>query len=384
MEQNSGEEPPWKHITFFKTNNSVLKKVLYKEYESNIPDIIFKKRDEITAFEKEHTWELAKKLANPYEMVYTQEEKFPFPNISLIKPLSRSYFKMIEMLYTSNFLNEVNKDKHIRSAHIAEGPGGFMQAIIDVAEKERRLVKKMHGITLKSDKYYIPGWKKSTYFLKKYSDIINISYGKDNSGDIYIKENQDNFISNINVKVDLFTADGGFDFSFDYTQQEKQIFSLLTCSFIVASQVLALNGMCIIKIFDTYSIHTKTLISLCGSLFKEYTLYKPATSRPCNSERYFIGKKFKGFNKHVLDTLKLIYENSLKNLYPHIEIEKDELDYIQSISDKYEIKQIEFIDLAKQFANNKDLYKLYYQDNYDKSYNFCKQFRIPIKSMKTS
>jgi 23S rRNA U2552 (ribose-2'-O)-methylase RlmE/FtsJ len=342
------------------------------------------KEKKITSFEKEHTWELAKKLANQYEMVYTQEEKFPFPNISLIKPLSRSYFKMIEMLYTSNFLNDLTRDKHIRSAHIAEGPGGFMQAIIDVAEKERRFVKKMHGITLKSDKYYIPGWKKSTYFLKKYSDIINISYGKDGSGDIYIKENQDNFISNINVKVDLFTADGGFDFSFDYTQQEKQIFSLLTCSFIVASQVLSLNGMCIIKIFDTYSIHTKTLISLCGSLFKEYTLYKPATSRPCNSERYFIGKKFKGFNKHVLDTLKLIYENSLKNLYPHIEIEKDELDYIQSISDKYEIKQIEFIDLAKQFANNKDLYKLYYQDNYDKSYNFCKQFRIPIKSMKTS
>jgi 23S rRNA U2552 (ribose-2'-O)-methylase RlmE/FtsJ len=382
MDQTIVEEPPWKHITFFKPIHTSLKKVLFKEYESNIPEIIFKKRDEITVFETEHKWELAKKLANPYEMVYTQEEKFPYPNISLVKPLSRSYFKMVEMLYTSNFLNELIKDKHIRSAHIAEGPGGFMQAIIDIAEKEHKTVKKMHAITLKSDKYYIPGWKKSNYFLKKYADIINISYGKDGTGDIYIRENQDNFITNINVKVDLFTADGGFDFSLDYTQQEKQIFSLLICSFIIACQTLALNGMCIIKIFDTYSIHTKTLLSLVGSLFKEYTLYKPATSRPCNSERYFIGKKFKGFNKQILDILRIIYENTNKNLYPYTDIEKDECNFIETISDKYEKKQIEFIDLAKEFAKNNELYKTYYKENYNKSYNFCKEFRISIKPMK--
>ena len=379
-----GEEPPWKNITFFKPTNTSLKKVLFKEYDSNIPEIIFKKRDEITEYEKEHKWELAKKLANPYEMVYTQEEKFPYPNISVIKPLSRSYFKMVEMLYVTNFINELNKDKHIRSAHIAEGPGGFMQAIIDVAEKERRNIKKMYGITLKSDKYYIPGWKKSTYFLKKYSEIINISYGKDGTGDIYIKENQDNFIKNINVKVDIFTADGGFDFSLDYTQQEKQIFSLLVSSFIVAIQSLGINGMCVIKMFDTYSSHTKALISLCGSLFKEYTLYKPATSRPCNSERYFIGKKFTGFSKPVLDTLRTIYENTLKNSYPYTELDENEYNFIESISKAYEKKQIEFIDLAKEFAKNNDLYKSYYENNYKKSYNFCKEFRIltkPIKPM---
>uniref|UniRef100_A0A6C0D6U7 Ribosomal RNA methyltransferase FtsJ domain-containing protein n=1 Tax=viral metagenome TaxID=1070528 RepID=A0A6C0D6U7_9ZZZZ len=381
MEQSVEGEPSWKHITFFKSVHTGLKKVLFKEYESNIPEIIFKKRDEITQYEKEHKWELAKKLANPYEMVYTQEEKFPYPNISVVKPLSRSYFKMIEMLYVTNFLNELPKDKNIRSAHIAEGPGGFMQAIIDVAEKEHRTIKKMYAITLKSDKYYIPGWKKSTYFLKKYSDIINISYGKDGTGDIYIKENQDNFIKNINVKVNIFTADGGFDFSLDYTQQEKQIFSLLVCSFIIGIQTLGINGMCIIKIFDTYSSHTKSLISICGSLFKQYTLYKPATSRPCNSERYFIGKEFKGLNKQVLDILKIIYENSLKNNYPYFNLDDNEYNFIENISKLHEKKQIEFIDLAKEFAKNNELYKSYYKDNLNKSYNFCKDFNIVTKPM---
>jgi len=50
----------------------------------------------------------------------------------------------------------------------------------------------------------------------------------------------------------------------------------------------------IIKLFDMYSQATKDLI--CGSAlyFSKWTIYKPATSRPFNSERYFIGIGFLG------------------------------------------------------------------------------------------
>jgi 23S rRNA U2552 (ribose-2'-O)-methylase RlmE/FtsJ len=378
MENNNGD-PPWKQIIFFKTNNIVLKEIIYKSFESIVPEILMQKKDNITKFEEEHKWEIAKKLANPYEMIYTQEEKFPYPNISLLKPLSRSYFKMIEMLESTNFFKELPKDRNIRSAHVAEGPGGFIQAFIDLSKEHKRRIKIIHAITLKSDKYQIPGWKKANSFLKKYSDIINISYGQDDTGDIYKKENQDHFISTINNKVDLFTSDGGFDFSFDYSQQEKQIFPLIICSFIMGFQVLAVNGLCIIKIFDTYSTPTQTLISLCGSCFKEYSLYKPVTSRACNSERYFIGKKYKGLNTKVLDTIKSIYNSVINNLYPYSEINILEKEYIESISKKYEIKQIECIDLAIEFANNNDLFKLYYNEHLNKCFEFCNAFKIPVK-----
>jgi hypothetical protein len=244
--------------------------VFFDEFEDNIPNELISKKEEINSFEQEHKWELAKKLANPYEMVYTQEEKFPYPNISLIKPLSRSYFKMVEMLYIIKFFEELPKDiQMIRSAHIAEGPGGFIQAFIDVSEQFRRKIKKINAITLKSEKHYVPGWKKASNYLKKYSNIINISYGKDGTGDIYIKENQEYFISEITNKVHLFTADGGFDFSIDYCKQEKDIFHLLVSSFYIALKILTINGTCIIKLFDTYSISTQLLLSLCGSCFKE-------------------------------------------------------------------------------------------------------------------
>lgn len=375
------EEPPWKKISFFVCTGQ-RKDIIYKQFSCEIPLELLKKKEEITIFEEEHKWELAKKMANPYEMVYTQEEKFPYPNICSAKPLSRSYFKMIEMLYAIDFYKDIKEDKkHIRSAHIAEGPGGFMQAFIDVSDQHKKQVKSMHAITLKSDKHYIPGWKKATNFLKRYSDIVHICYGKDGTGDIYKKENQSHFIRAVSHKVDLFTADGGFDFSFDYSQQEKQIFPLLICSFLVGFQTLAINGTCIVKIFDTYSASTQTLVSLCGSCFKEYTLYKPATSRPCNSERYFIGKKFKGLtnNVKVLDTLQTIYEYCLKELYPSSNIETDEKEYITHISNIYEKNQIECIELAKQFAMNSDLFKLYYDTYYARSVRFCEEFHIPMK-----
>lgn len=374
------EKPPWKEILFYSPTPHIIN-ITYKLFTYEVPKILLEKKEQITIFEEEHKWELAKKMANPYEMVYTQEEKFPYPNICSIKPFSRSYFKMVEMLYSINFFNDVKDKRHIRSVHIAEGPGGFMQAFIDVSDQHKKTVKSMHAITLKSDKHYIPGWKKATNFLKRYSDIINISYGKDGTGDIYKKENQTHFISNITTKVDLFTADGGFDFSFDYSQQEKQIFPLLICSFIIAFQTLAINGTCIIKIFDTYSESTQALISLCGSCFKEYTLYKPATSRPCNSERYFIGKKYRGSSK-VLEYLRTMYDNITNELYPYMDIDPSEKTYIARISSIYEKKQIECIELAKQFALNIDLFNEYYPEYFNKSNEFCNEFKIPIKPAK--
>jgi len=382
MDNIKNEEPPWRNIIFFKANAIDLKNIIFKEFIIVVPETLTEKKENITRFEETHTWELAKKLANPYEMVFTQEEKFPYPNISLLKPLSRSYFKMVEMLYVTNFFKDLARDRNIRSAHVAEGPGGFIQALTDVSEYEKRKIKSIHAITLKSDKHQVPGWKKANSFLKKYSDIIHISYGKDDTGDIYKEENQNHFISLIPQKVDVFTSDGGFDFSFDYSQQEKQIYPLILCSFIMGFQVLTLNGLCIIKIFDTYSEATQTLISLCGSCFKEYTLYKPATSRACNSERYFIGKKYKGLNTKVLDLLKQIYNSLSKNLYPCMPINIEEKEFIDSISKKYELKQIECIDLAIKFAENSELFKAYYIDYFNKSLNFCNEFKIHAKLKK--
>jgi hypothetical protein len=50
----------------------------------------------------------------------------------------------------------------------------------------------------------------------------------------------------------------------------------------------------IIKLFDIYSQATQDLFLGTAKLFESFTLYKPATSRPCNSERYFIANNYSG------------------------------------------------------------------------------------------
>jgi len=63
-------------------------------------------------------WEYYKKIVNPYELVYTQRKYENFPDsICFLKPLSRSYFKMIEMLDLIGFFITFKGD-NISGSHI--------------------------------------------------------------------------------------------------------------------------------------------------------------------------------------------------------------------------------------------------------------------------
>ena len=52
----------------------------------------------------------------------------------------------------------------IRCGHLAEGPGGFIEALVHLRKNKQ---DKYYGITLITDKVGIPGWNKSNQFLKK-------------------------------------------------------------------------------------------------------------------------------------------------------------------------------------------------------------------------
>ena len=72
-----------------------------------------------------------------------------------------------------------------------------------------------YGITLKSVNKDVPGWKKTKDFLNNNDNVV-ISYGKDNTGNIYNIENIKSFVNLVKKRsVELVTADGGFDFSID-------------------------------------------------------------------------------------------------------------------------------------------------------------------------
>jgi len=254
-------------------------------------------------------WEYYKKIVNPYELVYTQKKYPNFPeSMCYLKPLSRSYFKMIEMADLIHFF-QMFPGESIRSAHVCEGPGGFIEALFEEATKYNRKIHMSIAMTLKSKRTNVPGWKRATYFLQKNKNI-RIIFGEDDTGDIMKPENQQYFIdyatnAEYGGKVHMFTADGGFDFSCDYTKQEQMVFPLLLASAKIGVESLKMGGVFILKLFDFYDDATVDLLFFLSHFFEEWTLYKPGMSRPCNPEHYFIGKGFMGCSEQALDVLRL-------------------------------------------------------------------------------
>jgi len=246
--------------------------------------------------EKTDDWDFKKRYINPYELVFTLQNDPRIPNnISVLKPLSRSYFKMIEMLQLSNFFKSYNQNTNLRSAHVAEGPGGFIEAFVDESQRNKLKPKEIHAMTLKPKQVHVPGWKRAHNFLQK-NKYISIEYGADDTGDIYVSKNRDFFINSCKKGVHLFTADGGFDFTDNFENQEEMIFDLLMASTLIGLKIMLPGGLFILKIFDFYKPKTHSLLYSIASCFKEWAIYKPLMSRPCNSERYFIGKDFIKWN----------------------------------------------------------------------------------------
>jgi 23S rRNA U2552 (ribose-2'-O)-methylase RlmE/FtsJ len=390
---------PWNAIKLFKRSIPVavntefeLKSTEYCHTISDDEATLHEYRNRINDYENmlgtERNWEFYKKVVNPYELVYTQKKYEEFPeSICVLKPLSRSYFKMIEMLELTNFFTSF-RSENVRAAHVCEGPGGFIEALFDESFKNKKKVQTSIAMTLKSKQTNVPGWKRASQFLQK-NRGVRILYGEDDTGDILKPENQQYFIDYCvhpayGGKMNLFTADGGFDFSCDYAKQESLIFPLLLASTKIGFEVLKMGGVFVLKLFDFYEKATVDLLYLLSSHFQEWTLYKPATSRPCNPEQYFIGRGFTGATDEVLDVLRLWCSiintgaqiNSLFKTDYTLEFRRiiEELQK-HSFNTQTEYFERVFFIIDK---NNDNLISTYLKKNEKTSYEWCLRFKVPI------
>lgn len=267
-------------------------------------------KNEIDLFYKEGKWDDYKKITNPYEYIFLSWNRRSSRSVSTRQPLSRSYFKMVELWKRLDLVTEledlVERDGGLITAHAAEGPGGFIEACSVNSAAQTWDFTSAYAITLRSDAKNIPGWRKAASFLAAHPQIV-IHSGADETGNILLKENQDAFVTALRTAnpngAHLFTADGGFDFSNDYNAQEDSVFPLLLAEAIIGLKVLSKGGTLIIKCFDTLEQPTIDLLWLIGRAFRSWGLVKPRTSRAGNAERYIIGKGFLGDCDDILTIL---------------------------------------------------------------------------------
>jgi 23S rRNA U2552 (ribose-2'-O)-methylase RlmE/FtsJ len=262
-------------------------------------------------------WDKSKKISNLYELIHISNNKMKSESISIYDPLSRSFFKLWEII---NYFGLIMTREPIVTGHLAEGPGGFVEACLYYRQRLLKIHPLMdcyYGITLNPITKEIPGWNKANSIIKQFKKNIEVDYGIDNTGDLYKVQNIRSFSRKIKMNVagaDLITADGGFDFSVNFNKQEQLSHRLILAELLTGIKSQKMGGCFICKLFDSYSHLTVQLLYFIACLYDELYLVKPLTSRPANSEKYMVALSYHGFNSNLEEQY---YISQLENILKH-------------------------------------------------------------------
>jgi len=226
-------------------------------------------------------WNANKKYTNPYEYIYTNS---PRTSVCRYKPISRAYFKMIEILNTFNFPS-FDSQRPLQMFALAEGPGGFIEAVLN---HRNNPADKYYGMTIEDPTDgEVPGWKKTTSFLKSNPNVF-LEKGANATGNILNMENFKHVVAKYKNSCEFVTGDGGFDFSTDFNSQEINITRLLFGQIAYAVCIQKYGGCFVLKCFDCFYKASAELIYLLSTMYEKVYVVKPNTSRYANSERYLV------------------------------------------------------------------------------------------------
>jgi 23S rRNA U2552 (ribose-2'-O)-methylase RlmE/FtsJ len=315
--------------------------------------------------------------------------------VAQLNPVSRSFYKLIEIINYFNIL-DYYKTSSLKTFHLAEGPGGFIEAIEYLRRNENladvNTEDEYWGLTLLEKTYGIPSWSKLQSKINKYGlSNINFFLGKDNRGDLYDIENFTECVKTHKNSCDILTGDGGFDFSLNFADQEKVAVKLLLVQSLYAIMMQKKSGTFIIKFFDMFTYASMELLYLLKSFYKIVIITKPKTSRYANSERYIVCRDFM-MNSTVIfepifkDLIQTIKENDA-NLVRFLNVDiphyfKLNLEQSNILLGKQQLTTINNTNQLIQAPKNDKITKLV-KNNREKCVRWCVDNNIPYNKVKT-
>ena len=234
-------------------------------------------------------WDRFKKYTNPHEYIHSAVPGHR-TSVCMLRPISRSFYKMIEI--GNHFgLFKYYESIAIRTFHLAEGPGGFIEAVWHQRSSNANAAQDAYfGITLHNSDVNIPGWSKLKD--KKIPNFVIVPDEPDadaeTHGDITEYANFRHCATRHRRAANLITADGGFDFTNNFNDQETMATRLIVAEVLTALTVQALDGSFVLKIYDVFTKIMVEIIYVLSTFYKKVHLYKPASSRPANSEKYIV------------------------------------------------------------------------------------------------
>lgn len=253
------------------------------------------------------------------------------------KIISRAFYKLWEILSMFDII-PINTTT-FTSAHIAEGPGAFIQATM--------LFRNMFSKNPKKDMHYAvtldPTVDQDKYFgidetLLKYYDNIKVhdtyspnvaekSASKDD-GNITNPKTLRLFIDDIKTKnntVQFVTADGSLHWE-NKNVQEQEATKLIISEITFALKLLENGGTFVCKIYETFTNPMCKIMYVLSSVFEECYIVKPLTSRAHTSEKYIVCLKYK-INKKIVDAFEELYnklydehDKYIITIFPELEL----------------------------------------------------------------
>ena len=357
------------------------KNIFFKKYYKTVSS----EKEKIDKLENSENWDKMKKIGNPYELIYTTyNKKRKNDSISLYIPISRSYFKLWEIYYNFDLFKYFNMDDNFIFSHLAEGPGGFMEASYNYRKNKNDV---FYGITLKPTNDYIPDWNKIKKIFNSKNNV-KIEYGN-----LYFINDVKKYIDNFSIKkANLVTADGGFDYSNNFNGQEINSCQIIYSECIIALNILAQDGCFVCKVFDLFSISMIQILYIISLSFEKVYIYKPDTSRPANSEKYLVCLYYKdNLSESVKNNLLDIIEiwNNITNtlqedetiIFENIKIDNNFIQHLNEYNEKYINSQLFYLNNTIKLAENKIEKNQYYeiiQKQLNNAINWCTKYNIEI------
>jgi len=263
--------------------------------------------------------------------------------------ISRSYFKLYEILYHE----EIITSEKLNCFFICEAPGGFIECVNDIRRK-KNLRTEYLSVSKNNDIKYDRYLDENNLM---YSDIL-VDY------DIVIK----NVLTRFPNKLDLITADGGFDIKI-FNAQEVISQKLLLSEIYLALSTQKVGGMFVIKFFDMFTHNSTVMYLMLCSLYECVKIIKPCSSRNCNSERYIVCKSFRGiYNDTILNNIREILKNYVFSepnekslgistmIYPYFETPVVFNKKMNNFNNLILYEQIKTINESIKMVNTKDVY----------------------------
>ena len=353
------------------------------------------------------------------ESIRLSLDEFISTNISEKLPpvLTRAFLKLWEIIVNFDLIH--NKNDFV-SAHLAEGPGSFIQATIlyrdylAKTQKTKSSNDRYYAVTLHSINEYLLLEKQFIDFYNKEkpkrlhiletvpTKEIHDMYGGGNNEENINPFKTDGDITRLTTirlfggnnrtkgfaeKSDFITADGGFEWK-NECLQEQESFALIFGQIVTALKVQKINGSFVLKIFETFTLVTLNFIEILRDYYENVYVVKPYTSRASNAEKYIVCKDFKGITQKEITKLESLVtefeknkEYNLTSLFPDYTINEKDLKYYVKMNNHLALTHYEAMCKFLNFLNldNKNgiEYNKYLELQIEASKLWTKQFLTP-------